>query len=479
MSIDGNGFKRKKDQEFKQLLDTIDINEFYEYYLTHAKKYTAIKYNITESKVGQILDHYNLKHLTAQQALNNIYIIEYGSIENGRQITHGSTINKLNSEESKQKRINTCIEKYGGPSPFSSKEIQDKRNKTVQDKYGVSNVSKLDTVKNKIKLTHESRYGGIGWASDSGMTKYKETLMEKYGVEYACQLPQCINANHGCNSGPNTNFENLCNDNNLIIDNKEFVINNFRYDFKIGNVLIEINPSYSHNSTFGFKNTVDPLNKDYHYNKSKIAINNGYRCIHVWDWDDPYKIIQLLKSKEKIFARKCQIKEVPKEETIYFINKYHLQNYIKDDIRIGLYYENELISIMTFGKPRYNKKHQYELLRYCSSKNIIGGAEKLFSYFIEKYNPDSIISYCDKSKFIGNVYKKLNFISQGEPRPTRHWYNIKTKKHITDNLLRQRGFDQLFGTNYGKGTNNEQLMLENGFIEIYDCGQETFIWKNI
>lgn len=55
--------------------------------------------------------------------------------------------------------------------------------------------------------------------------------------------------------------------------------------------------------------------------------------------------------------------------------------------------------------------------------------------------------------------------------------DIKTEQHITDNLLRQRGFDQLFNTNYGKGTSNEELMLEHDFLPIYDCGQITFIYK--
>ena len=60
--------------------------------------------------------------------------------------------------------------------------------------------------------------------------------------------------------------------------------------------------------------------------------------------------------------------------------------------------------------------------------------------------------------------------------PTCHWYNIKTGQHITDNLLRQRGFDQLFSTNYGKGTSNRELMLQHNFVEIYDCGQSTYVW---
>ena len=137
---------------------------------------------------------------------------------------------------------------------------------------------------------------------------------------------------------------------------------------------------------------------------------------------------------------------------------------------------------MTFGTPRYNKNYGWELLRYCSSKNIVGGAEKIFSHFLKQYNPTSIISYCDLSKFDGTTYAKLGFTLLGKHEPSKHWFNLKTGRHITDNLLRQRGFDQLFGKEYGtygKGTSNEDLMLKHNFIEVYDCGQATYIWNRI
>ena len=132
---------------------------------------------------------------------------------------------------------------------------------------------------------------------------------------------------------------------------------------------------------------------------------------------------------------------------------------------------------MTFGKPRYNKNYEYELLRLCTKFDfeVVAGASKLFTYFIRHYSPASIISYCDLSKFKGDVYTKLGFNLQSVSNPSLHWYNIKTKQHITDNLLRQRGFDQLFGTNYGKGVSNEKLMLEHNFVKIYDAGQATYI----
>lgn len=306
------------------------------------------------------------------------------------------------------------------------------------------------------------------------LEKARQTNLDRYGVDWACQRPEA--RLKGQNSLANTEFEELLIGNNLEYT-REFPIGSYSYDFKVGNYLIEIDPYATHNSTWGIRNN-PPKSSNYHKQKSDLAKENGYVCIHVFDWDNPQKVINILKRTGSVGARECQIKEVAKNEATEFINVYHLQNYAKDDIRLGLYYENTLVSIMTFGKPRYNKKYDYELVRYCASMNVIGGSSKLLKYFIDTYNPRSIISYCDEAKFRGDMYTKLGFKQLRSGRPAKHWYNPKTKQHITDNLLRQRGFDQLFKTNYGKGTSNEALMLEAGFVEIYDCGQATYIWTN-
>ena len=101
--------------------------------------------------------------------------------------------------------------------------------------------------------------------------------------------------------------------------------------------------------------------------------------------------------------------------------------------------------IMTFGKPRYNSHYDYELLRLCSKRGlqVCGGASKLFSTFV-KENPDaSVISYCNISKFSGDVYTKIGMTLKETTKPAKIW--SKDHLYVTDNLLRQRGFDQLFG----------------------------------
>lgn len=382
----------------------------------------------------------------------------------------------------------TCLEIYGVDNPFKDKE---KIRQSYINKYGVDHPMKVDSVKQK--MISNTDYEAL-------ITKTHQTNLERYGVSNAATLPECkqrirdsltrtFMKKYGCtcywtskdrkkayncvHSKPNEAFANLLNTNYIAFE-REFPLIKKVFDFKVDKNLIEINPSATHNSTWGIF-TQEGLDKYYHRDKSQLAEDNGYRCIHVWDWDDKDKIVKLLLPRKRIFARKCEVRDVDLSTTREYLNTYHLQGSARDNIRIGLYYNNELVSIMTFGKPRYNKKCEYELIRYCSSYNIIGGAEKLFTHFVRTYNPTTIVSYCDKSKFTGRTYLNLGFKFEAN-NVSKHWYNPITNVHITDNFLRQRGFDQIFNTDYGKGTSNEVLMLEAGFVEIFDAGQSTYIW---
>ena len=266
---------------------------------------------------------------------------------------------------------------------------------------------------------------------------------------------------------------------------REFCLDHKFFDFKVNDILVEIDPSFTHNSTFTPFEYNTPLAKNYHKNKSKIAQKYNFRCIHIFDWDDRQKVLNLLKADQQIlYGRLCEVKNISKQDADTFLIQYHLQGTAKAQIYLGLFYNNELVSVMTFGKPRYNKNYEWELIRYCSCQKVIGGAEKLFNYFKINYSPNSVISYCDLSKFSGQTYLKLGFSLLREASPSKHWYNIKTKQHYTDALLRQQGFSRLIHHCDAKQdnlstNNNRQLMIDAGFIEIFDCGQATYIWKQL
>lgn len=377
----------------------------------------------------------------------------------------------------------TCLERYGVTSSTLINN-QERTKQTYRERYGVDWNFQTDEFKKMMKETSLLKYGtSHPHQSQIVIDKTKQTCMERYGVTTSLLTPEIVKARHISKSQLLVyEIMKVYNDDVEL----EFAFGNSSYDIKVGNVLIEVDPTYTHNSTKPTHFNPDyivPYN--YHLLRTENAEEHGYQCIHIFDWDNPELISKLLSNrKTRIYARKCEVKLVTDRNlVINFINSNHLQGASSHligtkSISIGLYYNNELVSIMSFDKPRYNKNYQYELLRLCSNLDyeIIGGNAKLFKYFINNYNPESIISYCDKSKFTGKVYQKLGFKLHHSTHPTQHWDN--GVNHYTDALLRSRGADQLLGTNYGKGTDNESIMIENGYLQVYDCGQDVYEYIN-
>lgn len=460
----------------------ISKEELVEYYITENHSYEELKNKLGVSywRVDCILREYGVKKdrkaaKTAQRGFatkaakygsmgeytkrmlakrEETLAKKWGSMEEYKK--HLSEKVKANwdakSDDEKAQHAATVIAHGGGWNHATIK-------KTLRERYGVENVSEVSEFKHRqLEATRKSN-------------------MSNHGVEWNCQLPQCLGAagTKGMHTKPNEDFYAALLTRLKPEDiHREVNLEGRRYDFNVGNFLIEVDPTITHNATFSpFSDLPD---RKYHKLKTELAAAHGYRCIHMFDWDDPNKIIGLLIDRDRVYARECEIREVGKEESDAFLDANHIQGKARDKVRVGLFHDGELISVMTFGKPRYSKKVEWELIRYCSTKNVIGGAERLFAFFLSNYSPSSVVSYCDLSKFSGDVYKKLGFTFKGA-HIGKHWYNMKTKQHITDNLLRQRGFDRLFGTSYGKGTSNAELMLNHGFVEVYDCGQATYVWR--
>lgn len=317
--------------------------------------------------------------------------------------------------------------------------------------------------------------------SEDRLNKIIETNIERHWVPYCCMTKECTPRKI---SKTNLDFNELLN-NKHFSTSLEFNIWWRSYDIKVWNTLIEINPFSYHNSTWHPK-WKEPISYNYHYEKLKLARDNWYRCIMVWDWDDIEKVTYLLDdNKETIYARKCELKQITRDDCHEFFETYHLQWDIqknKNNIYIWLYYNNELVECMSFWKPRYNKNYEREILRLCSHKDykVVWWANRIFNKFIETTWTDSVISYCDMSKFDWKVYENLWFKLLKWNKPSKHWYNpkeIESRQHITDNFLRQRWYDQIFNENFGKWTDNNELMIQRGYVEIYDCWQSTFVWQ--
>ena len=387
----------------------------------------------------------------------------------------------LQSSESMDKMKRTNLENLGVEFTFQSPEVQKKTEEKMLSTYGVRYAMQNPEIQEKMRKGNLKKRGFEYVLQDPEVReKGEETSLREYGVRYFCQHEDCYKNNYNRVSKTNKKFQEFLNE-NKIKSELEFIIGDSGYDLRVENTLVEIDPWFTHNSTIGPKfgdKFGKPKSASYHLDKTKVAQEHGFNCIHIFDWDDYNKIVNFLQNRKRIYARYCDVKEIKLKEANKFLEEFHIQGGTRQvKHAYGLFYGEQLVQVMTFGKPRYNKNYEYELLRLCTfpELSIVGGASKLLKYFEKQVQPSSILSYCDLSKFTGDVYEKLGFTLLNQSAPARHWYNPKTKVHITDNLLRQRGFDQLHNANYGKGTSNEQLMLEHGYVEIYDCGQLTFV----
>ena len=210
----------------------------------------------------------------------------------------------------------------------------------------------------------------------------------------------------------------------------------------------------------------------------------GITLIHIFEdeWTFKKDIVKsrlkslLNKNTNRIYARKCNIKLVDSKEKKKFLDENHMQGNAQSSINIGLYYDDELISLMTFGKPRINlggknEDGKYELVRFCNLKDtsVIGGASKLLKYFIKEYSPKEIVSYADKRWSVGNLYTKLGFIHTHDSKPN-YFYIVD---RMCENRFKYRK-DKLVKEGFDKDKSEREIMLERKIYRIYDCGTMVF-----
>jgi len=248
------------------------------------------------------------------------------------------------------------------------------------------------------------------------------------------------------------------------------------------NLAIEFNGLYWHSEYAGGKTD------HYHLNKTKSCEKLGIHLIHIFEdeWVHKREIVisrlknLLGKTENVVYARKCEIREVPYQDAANFLNENHIQGSITTiKARVGLFYETELVSLMTFGLPRNStgnkikKVGQWELQRYCNKLNysVVGGASRLLKYFQETYKPENLYSFADRrwtSTLKDSLYDELGFVlvSKGEPN---YWYLVENmKRHHRFNFTKQSILKKFAKSN--PDISEWENMIELGFDRIWDCG---------
>lgn len=246
------------------------------------------------------------------------------------------------------------------------------------------------------------------------------------------------------------------------------------------NLAIEYNGLYHHSEIDGKKP------KTYHINKTLKCLERNIKLLHIFEdeWLDPIKnniwksmiTHRIGMTPNKYYARKCNIKTVSRSEASSFLSTNHLQGYRNCSIHLGLYYMNELVGILSMGKSRYDKKIEWEIIRYsvkCYS-NVIGGFQKLLQYFINHYSPSSIVTYADRRYSEGDMYRNAGMVE--EPNTSLNYYYFK--KRSPSRLSRhqcQKHKLEFFLPVFDPLLSERDNMINNGYDIIWDCGNKKFV----
>lgn len=427
------------------------------------------------------------------------------------------------------KRINTLKEKYGrGVSDKSLEKIKERTSEfirkgkiTIKEKYNVNNSINIPGVLEKRHKSNLEKYGtnnftvkanpielltipGITILSILGASEedkkiypHKNNIIQfkcmcgneeshpyqtyKYRIRNfntPCSLCSNIKSNI---SNKEKNLKDFLEEFALIQTNLRNIIPPKELDFFIPDkkIAIEFNGIYWHTEEKG-------KDKNYHLSKTLLCKNNDVELIHIFEdeWDLKKDIVKSrLKSKlginNKIYARKTKVVEISSNDAKEFCDLNHIQGGVFSKINLGLELDNEIVAVMSFSKPNITRgkskdNYDYELIRFCNKldTNVIGGASKLFKYFIKKYNPQTIISYSDNRWGNGSLYNILGFEFNKNTSPN-YWYVKNGHRYHRYNFTKHK----LIEKGYNKNKSESQIMTELGYGKIWDCGHAKWVWK--
>ncbi len=488
------------------------------------------------------LERYGVKHNTQnkdiQDKVKQTFLQKYGAsnyflssdfkVKSAKKnLERYGVSNPMHSQEIRDKIKSTNLERYGVENYTQTKEFLIKTHKTCLQKYGNEIYQRTNDFKNKSIQSNIKKFGSRNFMlSDARKRKNIKELLKTFDALNVVHLEKInkdfiqktfiININNvdyfnieeckkyfqlsyvnclrikRCFDIKEPNYVEKSGRSNAEIELFNWIpcankLSNNRkiiYPLELDMVLpdyklaIEYDGVYWHSDEYKDKN--------YHLNKTLECQKHGYQLFHIFDTDDidiwKSMINNKLKLNTKVHARKCLVKEISYNDAKSFCAQNHLQGSCPSKINLGLFYKEELLEVMTFGKPRYNKHYEYELLRLCTKKyySVIGGASKLWKYFLTKYSPKSVLSYANRRFSNGSIYETLGFKFKHTTKPN-YWY-IKDNELLSRVKCQKHKLKKMFDTKqlevYNDNMTESEIMKSNGYFKIFDCGNLVYEYLN-
>ena len=412
----------------------------------------------------------NIKH-----HFKNVIFEKYG-VENISQIS-----------EVKRRKEQTSLKKNGAPYLIAAPEFRKVTKEKLKERYNVSHPSQMKYSENTKNILFDSN-NLENFLLEYGFTKGHQILGISLDTLYRAHDALGLKVSKRNSSSYESEIENWLRNNNVNFEQStRKVIPPFELDFYLPDhkLAIEFDGLYWHSEANG-------KDKNYHLNKTLLCEEKGIRLVHIFEdeWvhkkgvclDILSRILTL--NQTKIMARKCNIRVLTNRECKEFENTNHLQGYVSASVNLGLEFNGELVQLLTFKKSRYNRKVEWEIIRQVNriGFQITGGLQKLWTFFMKNYSPNSIVSYCDRRWFQGESYTKLKFVLEHITSP-QYWY-VKPNALLR---MHRMSFQKKKCIVLASALEKLEILQEMTESEItrdilqldriWDCGQQTWIWK--
>lgn len=220
---------------------------------------------------------------------------------------------------------------------------------------------------------------------------------------------------------------------------------------------------------------------EYHKHKMDMCNALDIRLITIFEdeWMNRKNQVQNLllsvfnKNQIRIGARKTSLREVSKEEAKNFLDKNHIQGNSHKIIAFGLFYEDNMVAVIT-GNKHHRQGHQQSLilnrLAFSHNTTVYGGASKLLAALVnyaKNNNYKKIISWSDNRYSEGNVYRNIGFTLTQNLPPDYFYVKGKYKK-----FSKQSCQKRALAKKGASGSTEKEMAKSMGLSEVWDCGKK-------
>jgi very-short-patch-repair endonuclease len=380
-------------------------------------------------------------------------------------------------------------DEYGGSCPAKNPEVVQKTKNTNLEKYGVivPFLHPENVLKNHISMRNKTYESQIASRPDlRPLFSYDEFVNSAVDTEHTFQCLGCNNAVTGFVNGVShlrcfvcyprretwgeTSIKKFLQANGIDYSqwNRE-LIKPLEVDFFLPNhnLAIEFNGTWYHR----YQKLGD---KKYHQRKWQLCRDKGVRLIQIWEHElasKPEVIFDRLGyvlglERKSVGARKCQIHPVSWATAKTFINQSHLQGHLSTKHAWGLSFENELLAVASFVKPRFGTSSEYELARFCvlPGYSVPGGLGRLLAHAQKELGFESIVSYSNLNWGVGDGYNQVGFELSHISHPN-HWYfkslqDVQTRWHFQKHRIKGKA----------TGSTATEIAANMGYSKFYDAG---------